>query len=240
MLRVHSIETLGTQEGPGIRLLIFLQGCNIRCLYCHNPDALIIGEGKEYSTDKLVNMAIKQKPYFGKNGGVTASGGEPLVQREGLTELFIELKKNMIKTAIETNATILDEKTKELLSYTDILLLDLKHIDQVWMKRLTGFASDMPLKMADYREKTKKEFWLRYVLVPGFTDQEEFLEKTAKHFKKYKYLKRVEILPYHTLGIEKYHKLGWEYKLNVKPPTDVEKNKAKKIFEKYLKNVFVR
>lgn len=240
MLRVHSIETFGTFEGPGIRLVIFLQGCNLRCLYCHNPDLIPCKEGKEMSIKEIVKMAEGQKDYFGTEGGITVSGGEPTFQAKELIKLFRRAKKKKINTALDTNGTIVNEDVKKLYSYTDLILLDVKHIDDEEHKKLTGFSNKNTLEMAEYREKSQKPMWLRYVLVPGINDQEQYLEDWAKHFKDYKCIEKVEILPYHTLGVYKYKELGIKYSLeNLLPPTKETILKAKSIFEKYLKNVYV-
>ncbi len=240
MLKVHSIETLGTLEGPGIRLLIFLQGCNVRCMYCHNPDTWAIGKGKDYSVNDIIKLTEKERAYFENGGGVTATGGEPLVQRGELAKLFQELQKRKIHTAIETNASIFDDLTKKLFDVTDLVLLDLKHIDLEWQKKVFGSCTRAPLLIADYLEKNKKQFWLRYVLLPGYTDQKEFILRTAKYFKNFKYMKRLEILPFHTLGKEKYNMLGMRYGAEgIHPPTQKKIEDTKKLFEIYLKNVHV-
>jgi pyruvate formate lyase activating enzyme len=240
MLRLHSFETMGTQEGPGIRLLVFLQGCNAECVYCHNPDTWPIKAGKLVNDNYILNRVKKEMPYFKNNGGVTFSGGDPIVQMKELIPLMKKLKKMKIHTALETNCSIFNENAKELLKYTDLLLLDLKHINPNWRKKITGINFD-PLKFADYCEKNKKPFWLRYVLMPEFTDQKEYLNETALAFKKYKMLERVEILRYHKEGISKYNEMGIEYKYKEIPiPSEENVEKAKNIFSKYLKNVVVR
>jgi pyruvate formate lyase activating enzyme len=240
MIRFHSFETMGTQEGPGIRLLIFLQGCNAECVYCHNPDTWPLKAGKLVDYDFILDRIKKEMPYFGDNGGVTFSGGDPIVQMKELIPLMKKIKEMNIHTAIETNCSIFNDDAIELLKYTDLLLLDLKHIDQEWIYKITGIKFD-PLKFANYCEENKKPFWLRYVLMPNFTNQEEFLEKTALVFKDYKMLQRTEILTYHKEGISKYEEMGIEYKYkDIPTPTEEEVEKAKNIFSKYLNNVFVR
>src|SRR5664279_5597723 len=204
MLKVHSIETFGTHEGPGIRLVVFLQGCNLRCVYCHNPDTQAMSGGTEMKTEEILALLEKEKPYFKGKGGLTVSGGEPLIQRQALIELFTEAKKAGFHTTLDTNGSILDEATKKLLEVTNLVLLDVKHIDPAWHQKVTKASNSVVLKFADYLEKINKTTWLRYVLVPGFTDQEEFLHQWGEHFKNFKHIQRVEILPYHTFGEYKY------------------------------------
>jgi pyruvate formate lyase activating enzyme len=241
MLRVHSIETFGTAEGPGIRLVIFVQGCNLRCLYCHNPDMLNCKGGKEMKISEIIKIAEGQKGYFGKEGGVTVSGGEPTLQAKNIIRLFRKLKNRNINTALDSNGSVVNDDVKKLYKYTDLLLFDVKHIDDEEHKKLTGFSNKNTLLMAKYREEMKKPMWLRYVLVPGINDSEEFLERWGEHFKDYKYIERVEILPYHTLGNYKYKELGLKYSLeNLSPPTKESILKTENIFKKYFKNVFVR
>lgn len=241
MLKVHSIETFGTHEGPGIRLVIFLQGCNLRCLYCHNPDLLEIKKANLMSVEEIINIAKDQKEYFGLDGGITVSGGEPTLQASTLIELFKAAKKNGINTALDTNGTIINNDVKQLYDQTDLLLLDVKHIDDQAHQKLTGSSNKNVLTMAEFREKSGKPMWLRYVLVPQINDSPEFLTAWAEYFKDYKTIKRVEILPYHTLGVYKYKELGLDYKLkNTPSPSASQISLAKTIFEKYFENVIVK
>lgn len=241
MLKVHSIETFGTHEGPGIRLVIFLQGCNLRCLYCHNPDLLEIKNANLMSIEEIINIAKDQKEYFGTDGGITVSGGEPTLQASELIKLFIAAKKNGINTALDTNGTIINNDVKQLYDQTDLLLLDVKHIDNQAHQKLTGFSNKNVLNMAEFREKSGKPMWLRYVLVPGINDTEKNLIDWGKYFKDYKTIKRVEILPYHTLGVYKYQELGLDYQLkNTPSPSASQISLAKTIFEKYFENVIVK
>lgn len=241
MLRVHSIETFGTHEGPGLRLVIFLQGCNIRCLYCHNPDLLTCSGGTLTKRKEILAIAEKQKEYFGNNGGVTISGGEPTLQPKSLNKLFEELNKRKIHTALDTNGTIINDDVKKLYDKTDLLLLDIKHIDEEMHKKLTGVTNKNVLEMAEFREKSGKAMWIRYVLVPGWNDDVKSLKRFGEYFKDYKTIERVEILPYHTLGVYKYKELGMEYKLpNVLPPTIKSQKKVLRILSEYFANVLVK
>ncbi len=243
MLKVHSVETFGTHEGPGIRLVLFLQGCNIRCLYCHNPDTQSLENplAKEMSVEHVLELLEKEKTYFSRGGGLTVSGGEPTIQAEGLIELFSAVKNAGYHTCLDTNGTVVSPMVKKLYDLTDLVLLDVKHIDDAWHRKLTGASNLNTLAMAEYRESTGKPMWLRYVLVPGWSDQPESLEAWAKYFSHYQTVEQVEILPYHTLGVYKYEGLGRKYGLeNVKPPSSQQVNAAKSIFEKYLKNVTIQ
>ena len=241
MLRVHSIETFGTHDGPGIRLVIFLQGCNIRCLYCHNPDLLTRKGGVLTKRKEILAIMEKQKGYFGNNGGVTISGGEPTLQAKSINKLFRELNKRKIHTALDTNGTIISDEVKRLYKKTDLLLLDVKHIDEKMHIKLTGASNKNVLEMAKYRENSGKNMWIRYVLLPGWNDDEKSLRGFGEYFKDYKTIERVEILPYHTLGVYKYKQLGMRYKLSkVNPPTKENMDNAKTILSEYFTNVLVK
>ena len=241
MLNVQSFEKFGTHEGPGIRMVVFLQGCHFRCLYCHNPDTWKLNGGKQYSIDQIVEKAIDEKPYFGNKGGLTVSGGEPLIQREELYNLFKKAHQNNINTVLDTNGSILDDKTKKLLTETDLVLLDIKHVDDTKHKKLTGTSNYMPLLFAEYLESIKKRFWVRYVLVPGYSDQKKYLKELGKKLSRYECLERLEILPYHTYAAYKYKELGLDYALKkVKPPDAAKIEEARAILEKYILDVRVR
>ena len=241
MLKVHSIETFGTHEGPGIRFVIFTQGCYFHCLYCHNPDTQSLQGGTDMSIASIVKLAEKQKSYFGAEGGVTVSGGEPTIHAKELTKLFKALHKKGLKTALDTNGALLNDDTKKLYAETDLLLLDTKHIDEDKHRTLTGMSNRNTLDLALYRESTKKPMWLRYVLVPGYSDDEKDLYRLGNHFQKYKHIERIEILPYHTLGAYKYAKLGRKNPLKgVAIPGQEMIHATRTIFEKYFKVVKVR
>lgn len=238
MLNVHSYESLGTLDGPGVRLVIFLQGCLYRCVYCSNPDTLDLEGGVETNTKEIVEMAVSQKPFFGSKGGITVSGGEPMLQAKSLIPLFKELKEKGIHTCIDTNGNILNTATKELLKYTDLVLLDIKHIDDKWHRKITEHTNANSLRFAKYLEDHHIKFNLRYVLLPGYSDQENFLHQYGLYFKDYKYIKLLEIQPYHKLGVHKYRYLGMKYKIpDVPLNTSEQITKAKSIFKVYFKQV---
>lgn len=240
LLRVHSIETFGAHDGPGLRLVVFVQGCQLRCLYCANPDTLAIGGGKLMPLEKLVEMAIDEKPYFGKKGGVTVSGGEPTLQAPEVKALFERLHEEGINTALDSNGSVLNRAVKELLEETDLLLLDVKHFNDEWHHKLTGRSNRNVFKVAEHRESTGKPMWLRYVLVPGYTDQEEYLHQLGQHFQHYQTIERIEIKPYHRLGEHKWTALGMTYALEgVESPSAAALQKASDIFKLYFKEVKV-
>lgn len=241
-LRVHSIESFGTQDGPGIRTVIFLQGCKFKCLYCHNPDTIPMEGGLFYKLEHLLRRVVNMKSYYGKRGGVTVSGGEPLIQSEQLLPLFKALKEEGIHTNIDTNGRVLNAHTKELLdNYTDLVMLDIKHMDPVWHKKLTGIDNASTFRFAEYRENSGKAMWLRYVLVPGWSDQEEHLHALGQHFKDYKTIERIELLPYHKLGVHKWEEMGWKYELlDVPENTEDQVERASSILLQYFKEVKVK
>ena len=201
---------MGTFDGPGLRLVVFLQGCPFRCLYCANPDTIDVKGGTPTTPEEILQMAISQKAFFGKKGGITFSGGEPTLQAEALIPLFKELKANGIHICLDSNGGIWNEKVEELFSLTDLVLLDIKQFP----------------------------FWLRYVLVPGYSDSEEDTRLLGESLGKYQQIQRVEILPYHRLGVHKYEAMGWDYKLKeVKENTPEQLERAEKLFKEYFTNV---
>lgn len=240
MINVHSYESMGTFDGPGLRLVAFLQGCPFRCLYCANPDTINVKGGTPTPPEEILQMAISQKPFFGKKGGITFSGGEPTLQAEALIPLFRELKANGIHTCLDTNGAIWNEQVKELFSLTDIVLLDIKEFNPKRHKELTGCSNTQTLRTAAWLEEHERPFWLRYVLVPGYSDFKEDIRGLGKHFGGYKSIQRIEILPYHQLGVHKYEAMGWEYKLKeVKENTPDQLQQVEKLFEEYFETVIV-
>lgn len=241
MLNIHSIETFGTNDGPGIRLVIFTQGCNFRCLYCQNPDTWSHNTGKPISTEEIIQKLLNQIDYIKPNGGITVSGGEPTLQAKDLIDLFKKCRELGIHTALDTNGAIFTEEVKELYSLTDLVLLDIKHIDNLVHQKLTQHPNINPLKLAEFRENQNKPMWLRYVLVPGFNDQEEYLNRFGDFFKGYTNIERIQILPLHHLGSFKYKELGLKYQLENLPPPDREKvSLAKSILSKYFNKVTIK
>lgn len=239
-LRIHSIESFGTHDGPGIRLVVFTQGCQFRCLYCANPDTWDPHGGREMPLEEIVRMAVAEKPFFGKRGGVTISGGEPTLQRVALFHLFKQLHAHGINTALDSNGRLLNDEVKALLEETDYLLLDVKHINDDWHQRLTGVSNKSVLEVADWREQTGKTMWLRYVLVPGWTDQPEYLHALGRHFEHYTSIEKLEIQPYHRLGVHKWDALGIPYELHqVSPPDPVKLRQVREIFSSYFREVVV-
>ena len=236
MIRVHSYESLGTFDGPGIRLVVFLQGCNFRCLYCANPDTIDLkDESKETSIDYIVEQAVSEKPFFGKRGGITFSGGEPTLQAEALVPLFRRLKEQGIHICLDTNGSIWNDAVEELLSLTDLVLLDMKEFDAAQHRLLTERSNEQTLRTAAWLEAHNRPFWLRYVLVPGYSDREADIRALGAHFGAYKQLERIEILPYHTLGVHKYEAMGKPYLLKgVKENTPEQLEQARKLFEEYF------
>lgn len=241
-LNIHSIESFGTQDGPGIRMVVFLQGCHFKCLYCHNPDTIPLEGGKQHDIEDLVKRAVNMKSYFGKTGGVTVSGGEPLLQSKQLIPFFKALKKAGIHTNVDTNGRVLNGFTKTLLDkYTDLVMLDIKHMDNSIHFRLTGKYNLSTLRFAEHREQSEKPMWLRYVLVPGWTDQEEHLHALGRHFQNYKTIEKVELLPYHNLGVHKWAEMGWDYQLSditENSPEQIEK--AISILSQYFSKLVVK
>lgn len=241
MLRVHSYESMGTFDGPGLRLVVFLQGCNFRCLYCANPDTIDAkGESTETSVEEIMRLAMNEKAFFGKKGGVTFSGGEPTVQAADLIPLVKRLKEQGINVCIDTNGSIWNKDVEELLGLVDLVLLDVKQFNPERHKILTERSNEQTLRTAKWLEDNNRPFWLRYVLVPGYSAFEEDIRALGEHLGVYKMVQRVEVLPYHTLGVHKYEAMGWEYKLaGVKENTMQQLDDAKALFEQYFSNVYV-
>ena len=237
--RIHSFESFGTLDGPGIRFVVFMQGCPLRCLYCHNRDTWDMSGGKEYTPEEVFNEAKKYMSYFKySGGGITVTGGEPTLQAEFVTELFRKCKKAGIHTTLDTSGFADIDKVKELLKYTDLVLLDIKHGIKEKHKLLTGVSNDKILEFAHYLCEKNIPVWIRYVLVPGLTDAPEDLESAAAIIGSLKNIKKVEVLPYHCMGAYKWSKLGYEYSLEgVREPTSEEVARASKVLSEPLKAI---
>ncbi len=231
MGKIHSFESFGTVDGPGLRLVVFMQGCTFRCLYCHNPDTFELNAAPFLvNPEEVFEKMQKFKPYY-KKGGVTVSGGEPLLQSTFVKELFQLCKEDDIHTALDTAGSVLTDEVKELLEYTDLVLLDIKCMDPDLHKVLTGHPLKPTLDFAEYLSDQKIPTWIRYVLVPGITDEEKLIKEHADYICKLKNVERVEILPFHKLGIHKYEKLGLEYPLkDIESPTLQQVEHTKNIY----------
>lgn len=232
--KIHSIETFGTVDGPGIRFVIFMQGCCLKCKYCHNRDTWSFSSGKLATLQELVKEILKYKSYMDSSGGgVTVSGGEPLLQTDFICALFRELKKYNIHTAIDTAGSIpLSYEIKELLKYTDLVLLDIKHINNEKCINLTGAPNKHTLEFAKYLNNLNIPVWIRQVLVPGYTDDKFDLLELKKFINSLTNIEKVELLPYHNLGKFKWEELGDIYELdNVEPATQEDIDRAKQILE---------
>lgn len=230
--RIHSLESFGTVDGPGIRFVIFLQGCPLRCLYCHNPDTWNIKQQGKYqlSPEELMQEVLRYKNFIAK-GGVTVTGGEPLLQPEFLVRFFALCKENEIHSALDTSGAIFTTATQKAMEAVDLVLLDIKSIDADQHKKLTGVKIDNVLKSLDYLESIKKPVWIRHVIVPGWTDDDRLLQKTAAYLAPYSCIEKVELLPYHSMGVHKYEQLGLEYQLSNTLPLSAERiENARNIF----------
>ncbi len=237
---IHSIETFGTVDGPGIRYVLFTQGCLLRCQFCHNADTWELGKGKTMSVSEIMEDLTSYLPFIeASGGGITVSGGEPLLQLPFLLELFKKCKKAGIHTTIDSSggcystAPLFQEQLKEVLNYTDLVLLDLKHINRQKHIKLTGMANDHILDFARFLSDARIPVWIRHVLVPTVTDDVADLNQLGDFIGTLKNVEKVEVLPYHKLGVYKWEALGLEYPLqDIEPPSDAKAEEAYKILTK--------
>ncbi|OJG26020.1 pyruvate formate lyase-activating protein [Enterococcus columbae DSM 7374 = ATCC 51263] len=245
---IHSTENFGTVDGPGVRFVIFTQGCKMRCQFCHNPDTWMMktDTSKERSADDVLQEALKYRAYWGKDGGITVSGGEPLLQLDFLIDLFKKAKEQGIHTTLDTCGKPFTKeepffsKFNELLTYTDLILFDIKHIDNEGHKQLTSLGNENILEMAKYLSDVKQPVWIRHVLVPERTDYDDLLIRLDQFIQTLENVEKVEVLPYHTMGKFKWEKLGLDYPLEgINPPEKERVENAKQLlhvdqYKKYL------
>ena len=235
--RIYSTESFGSVDGPGIRFIIFVQGCRMRCRYCHNVDTWDpIGKSREREAEDVLDQAVRYKSYWGRKGGITVSGGEPLLQMDFLLDLMKKAKERGIHTVIDTAGQPFTREEpwfgmfRELMEYTDLLLVDIKHIVPEEHRKLTAQPNDNILDMLRYLSEIGKPVWIRHVLVPGITDEDEYLRKTRAFLDTLTNIEKVEVLPYHALGIPKWEELGIPYTLReMEPPTPDRVKNAERI-----------
>lgn len=231
---IHSFESFGTVDGPGIRFVVFMQGCPMRCKYCHNPDTWPFAGGKTYTASEVAKNALRYKNYFTGGGGITVSGGEPMAQADFVQELFTLVRAAGVTTALDTSGIMFNpsdvHRFDGLLDVTDLVLLDIKHIDDASHRQLTGHSNANVLAFAKYLSDMGKDMWIRHVLVPGITDDDDCLTRLAEFISGLNSVKKVEVLPYHTMGEVKYKNLGIDYPLRgVQPPSAERVANAKRI-----------
>ena len=227
---INSIDTMGLVDGPGIRVVVFLRGCTLRCKFCHNPEAWSNELKEAWTPEELVNYILKFKDYFKNNGGVTFSGGEPLNQPKFLLECLKLCKKNNINTCLDTAGV--GDDYEELLDYVDLVIWDIKALDSDKYKELTGRNIDISLKFLDTCQKKNKRMWIRQVIVPGYNDNEEYILEIKEFIKNLRNVEKVELLPYHTMGVTKYKELNIPYRLEGVHDMDKERcNELQKLLE---------
>ncbi len=228
--RLHSIETFGAVDGPGIRTVFFMQGCPARCLYCHNPDSWDEKGGRDIEIEEIVHWAERGRPYYGDKGGVTFSGGEPLLQGEFLIQAINALKETGIDSAIDASGTYVDEFTEDAVRASELVLLDIKHPIAERFEIITGRKQESLFKLIDIINRNGKHVWVRNVVVPDINDTEEDIEALNDFMKNIRYIDKVELLGYHTMAVNKYGKLGITYRLKGVPPMDGHRlNQLKKL-----------
>lgn len=228
---VDSIETFGLVDGPGIRTVVFLSGCKLRCRYCHNPEMWVRGKAN-YTPLELAKKILKNKNYFKRKGGVTFSGGEPLLQGEFLIEVCKILKKDNIHIALDT-AGVGNGNYDKVLEVVDLVLFDIKHTNRDGYKELTGMDIDYSLEFREALNKSGKKVWIRQVIVPGVMDNDNYLRSLVKEVNRIKNVERIDFLPYHNMAIDKYERLGIDYLYRDVP--NMDKDKCKKLYDKFMK-----
>ncbi len=233
--RIHSLESFGTVDGPGTRFVVFTQGCPMRCAYCHNPDTWDTKGGTLMEPAEIIEQYLKNSPFYANGGGLTVTGGEPLMQVDFLIDLFTLAKENNIHTCIDSSGIMFNpdnaffmEKLDKLMTLTDLVMLDIKHIDPDKHRELTLQPNHNILKFAAYLNEKKVDMWIRHVVVPGFTDDEKYLYDLGYFIGAFTNLKALDVLPYHTMGEKKYEAIGVEYRLKGVPAMDKDKLLDKK------------
>lgn len=235
---VHSTESFGTVDGPGIRFIVFMQGCRMRCEFCHNPDTWNIGGGTPFTAQELLDKALDYREYWGENGGITVSGGEPLIHIDFLVEFFKLAKEQGVHTALDTCGQPFTHddpwysRFDELMKYTDLVLMDIKHINSDFHRKYTGHPNESILAMAKDLSDRGIPMWIRHVLVPGRSDFDEDLQKLSDFIDQLESVDKVEVLPYHKLGVYKYEELGIPYKLmDTESPSQERVDNANRILK---------
>lgn len=223
---VQSLQSLGAVDGPGVRFVIFLQGCPLRCVYCHNPETWPLGGGTEMDTDELVQKVLRYRPYFGKDGGVTVSGGEPMLQPEFVAELFRKLQEKGIHTALDTSGIVGGEKAEQVLRHTDLALVDLKFTNAEDYRKYCKGDYHAVKEFLDLTERMKVPLWIRHVVIPGINDNPEDIKALQKQAEAYQNLQKLEWLPFHNMCKEKYDELGIAFPLENTPAMSKEKLSA--------------
>lgn len=240
---IHSFESFGTVDGPGVRFVVFFQGCPMRCLYCHNPDTWAANTGTEYSAEQIIEKLERNKTFY-TTGGITATGGEPMLQLDFLIELFSLAKSKGIHTCLDTSGIMFNPNNEErmkkidtLISVCDLVMLDIKHIDNDEHKKLTGQSNENILKFADYLNKNNVKMRIRHVIVPNITDKRDELLTLGNFLRTFTNIEKIETLPYHTLGKVKYENLGINYPLgDLHQLTEKDANDALEIIKEGMQN----
>lgn len=231
--KINSIQTLGTVDGPGVRFVVFMQGCNLRCGCCHNPDTWEMSGGKQYSAEELAQKAERYKEYFGTEGGITVSGGEPLLQAEFVAELFSECHKRGINTCLDTSGSILNDSVKNMLNHTDRVLLDIKYTTDEDYKNYVGCSIDRPIEFLEYLNSQKIPVTLRQVIIPTLNDNKENILRLNEIIKKFDCIEKTELLPFKKLCSVKYDKLGLDFRFGELPtPTKQLVTSLEELIEK--------